>query len=178
MIQENDVPEGMIRLSRDDFYGCLEEKQDESCLDQMCGPLSQIQKRVREEGMREAEPASSLSVSIVQMYKFQGFDEEEELYVMLHQSKLVVGFGTYYWDGPSKPVKAVQTTREKKRTEWEKEDCDSQSQWLLDALVEAKETRLNQFKICQFCGKPTPSEHRFDEHTCHGCASMHYGVVY
>lgn len=162
------------------FTAVWKKKTDEGCLDEVSEPLSQIKKQLRQEGMTESAPKSSLccELSLIQMYKFQGFEEKEELYVLRDQNRLVVGFATFYWDGPSTPVKVVQITREKKLTEWEKEDSAEQAQWLLDALIQTKETRLSQFKLCEFCGAQTPPEHRFDDQTCHSCASIHYGVVY
>lgn len=45
-------------------------------------------------------------------------------------------------------------------------------------LAEARRERQSEFRLCQFCGRSVPVEHRHDEQTCHGCATTHFGVVY
>ncbi len=49
---------------------------------------------------------------------------------------------------------------------------------LREWVDKAKEVRRKEFRECKFCGERFPTEHLFDRHTCHACASEHLGVVY
>lgn len=51
-------------------------------------------------------------------------------------------------------------------------------QTLRRLLAEARQERRSEFRRCQFCGKSVPVEHRYDDQTCHGCSSTHFGVLY
>lgn len=39
-------------------------------------------------------------------------------------------------------------------------------------------SRRRSFQYCRYCFASTPPESRFSDNTCHGCASLHQGVVY
>lgn len=45
-------------------------------------------------------------------------------------------------------------------------------------LDEAVQARRDEHRLCRFCGRLVPIEHRYDDDTCHSCSSRHLGVVY
>lgn len=55
---------------------------------------------------------------------------------------------------------------------------EEQQEAILNLLMKTINSRKRQYRKCQYCGEKVAIEHRFDQNTCHGCASEHFGVVY
>jgi hypothetical protein len=49
---------------------------------------------------------------------------------------------------------------------------------IIDTLFKTIDSRKRQYKTCQFCNKKGLPEQWFNNTTCYGCASEHFGVVY
>lgn len=66
------------------------------------------------------------------------------------------------------------STRLWKRLAWKKLDDDALAE-LIDVALQARQAEL---RPCQHCGDSFPPDRRFDDDTCHGCASKDLGVLY
>ncbi|MEK5233845.1 hypothetical protein MHB42_19305 [Lysinibacillus sp. FSL K6-0232] len=112
-------------------------------------------------------------------FKLKEFADEPDVYIRPTNEGLEFGFEATRWDGymPS-PFPGVY---KKHSLTWEsiqslnKED---QQEKILELLLKTINSRKRQYRKCQFCGERVAIEHRFDQNTCHGCASEHLGVVY
>ena len=95
---------------------------------------------------------------------FMGFylvAEEEQLYIYLP---------TVIRDGQT-PVPSTRL--------WKKCDLtETNNDHLRELLIEALQTRLNEFNPCKYCGRYFPPEYRYDENICQGCAEEHLGLVH
>lgn len=111
-------------------------------------------------------------------FKLEGFADEPDIYIKPTHEGLEFGFeGTKWLDGHT-PFPFMY----KKHTLiWEAiEDLsiEEQQEAILNLLMKTINSRKRQYRKCQFCGEKVAIEHRFDQNTCHGCASEHLGVVY
>ncbi len=95
---------------------------------------------------------------------FMGF------YLVAEGDLLSIYLPTVTWDGQT-PVPSTRLWKKLDLTEINNDN-------LRELLIEALQTRLNEFKPCQYCGRYFPPEYRYNEDVCHGCAEEHPGVVY
>lgn len=112
-------------------------------------------------------------------FKVEGFADEPEVYLKATKEGLEFGYEATQWDGymPSQ----ILSVYKKLLLTWEKLQSLNkveQQELILDLLMKTINSRKRQYRKCQFCGDKVAIEHRFDQNTCHGCASEHFGVVY
>lgn len=114
------------------------------------------------------------------LYSFSltGFADEPAVFIQSSFDGIKFGYHSIQWDGPSDPapIKIIKST-----LPWEsledlsEEECE---ELFIDTLLKTIYSRKRQYKTCQFCGEKFPPEHRFNQKTCHGCASEHFEIVY
>lgn len=111
-------------------------------------------------------------------FKLEGFAAEPMVYIKATHKGLEFGIeGTKWLDGHT-PCPFMY---KKHILIWENiEDLskEEQQEAILNLLMKTINSRKRQYRKCQYCGEKVAIEHRFDQNTCHGCASEHFGVVY
>jgi hypothetical protein len=98
-------------------------------------------------------------------------DWAREVLLQVSAERLDIRLPTTRWNGPAWPMR---TTRRWKCIKL----ADVTDEALMTQVQRAHAARRTEYRICRFCGRSVPVEHRFDNDTCHGCASTHLGVVY
>ncbi|MFB3164510.1 hypothetical protein ABLO26_24420 [Neobacillus sp. 179-J 1A1 HS] len=106
-----------------------------------------------------------------------GFADEPEVFVQSTFEGIAIGYHSIAWHGHiPEPVSIT-----KHLVYWETLELLSdveQEKVVLDTLMKTINSRKRQYKTCQFCGKSTPPGHRFNDRTCHGCATKYFHVIY
>ncbi|MBN8252885.1 hypothetical protein LZP85_01090 [Priestia flexa] len=107
------------------------------------------------------------------------FADQPQVYMRTMNEGLSFGYETVQWDGPipaSEPaIHQIHILY------WKEVELLSHVQLcekITKLLIQTIEKRKSEYARCQFCKDLVSQEHRFDEQTCHSCASRQYGVVY
>lgn len=79
---------------------------------------------------------------------------------------------TVSWVHPHVPIRLSKLGQ---RILWGKMSRDKT---LKDLCNEMLRVREDEYKLCRFCGREFPPEHRHSDDVCHGCAERHLGVVH
>ena len=112
-------------------------------------------------------------------FKIIGFADEPQVYIKPTKAGLEYGYEATQWDGyKALPFPGIYKTN---TLSWEtllSLNETKQQEVILGSLMETIAIRKAQFNKCKFCGESFGSEHLFDNDTCHGCATEHYGVLY
>ncbi len=112
-------------------------------------------------------------------FKLDGFADEPEVYIRFTDAGLDFGYEAVQWNGPiPAPVPGIYTKHSLSWKEVQSLNREEQQDVMLELLLKTINTRKRQYRKCQFCGEKVAKEHRFDNDTCHGCASRQFGVVY
>lgn len=128
-------------------------------------------------GLRDEEDIEKLWADDF-VHDFDGFPEQLTVYLDEVMEGISVGYRAVRWDGPSTPI---MTKKHRYLVTWDEFDnmsAEERHEVLIDRLVRTINARKRHYRKCQFCGERTAKEHRFDENTCHTCATTHFGVVY
>ncbi|WP_462411450.1 hypothetical protein [Neobacillus sp. Marseille-QA0830] len=108
-----------------------------------------------------------------------GFADEPKIYILPTNLGLEFGYEAVQWDGP---IPSPYPGMFKKHfVNWETIESmnkEKQKQTLFELLLKTINLRKRQYRKCKFCGEKVAIEHRFNQDTCHGCATEQYGVVY
>jgi hypothetical protein len=111
-------------------------------------------------------------------FTITGFYDEPIVFIRATDDGLVFGYKSIRWDGPATPTTTWIT---KYTLSWETLqllNSEQKKEKILNMLLKTINSRKRQYRKCRFCGDKFPPEHRFDQHTCHGCATQFLGVVY
>lgn len=111
-------------------------------------------------------------------FKLEGFADEPLVYIRPTHEGLEFGFEATKWLDGHTPFPYMYR---KNTLIWQDVDNlskEKQQEEILNLLMKTINLRKRQYRKCQFCGEKVAIEHRFDQYTCHGCASKHLGVVY
>ncbi len=112
-------------------------------------------------------------------FKLTGFADEPEVYLRSTDEGLELGYKATQWNGPvPAPFPGVYKKHSLSWDTLHSLEKKEQQELVLDLLMKTINFRKRQYRKCQFCGEKVAPEHRFDQNTCHGCASEHFGVVY
>jgi hypothetical protein len=109
----------------------------------------------------------------------EGFANEPMIYIKPTHEGLEFGYEATQWNGPIPAL--LPGVYKKHSLAWETLQSlnkEKQQEMIFELLMKTINARKRQYRKCQFCGEKVAIEHRFDQNTCHGCASEHYGVVY
>lgn len=112
-------------------------------------------------------------------FKLEDFADEPEVFIRTSIEGLEFGYEATQWDGPISA--SLPGIYRKQSLSWESLQSMSvkeQQAIIHDLLMNTINSRKRQYRKCQFCGEKVAVEHRFDNDTCHGCASVKFGVVY
>ncbi|WP_042458856.1 hypothetical protein [Neobacillus dielmonensis] len=110
-------------------------------------------------------------------FQVTGFADGPKIYIHPTDLGLEFGYEAVQWHGHIPYPGMIK----KNLVGWETMESMSremQQQILLELLMKTINSRKRQYRKCQFCGEKVAIEHRFDQDTCHGCATEQYGVVY
>lgn len=102
-----------------------------------------------------------------------------EVYIRTTLIGLDFGYEAIQWDGAI--LNPTPNTFKKHTLTWNKLNSlnkAEQQDIIINLLTKTINTRKRQYRKCEFCSEKVAFEHRFDNNTCHACASNHYGVVY
>ncbi|MEH7440643.1 hypothetical protein V7182_24640 [Neobacillus drentensis] len=111
------------------------------------------------------------------MFPLTDFADEPNIFLQISLDSIAFGYESIEWHG-HEPAPIFVT---KKVVTWDSLATLTQQEKesiILETLLKTIQSRKRQYKTCQFCGEKTPPEHRFNSHTCHGCATEHFGVIY
>ena len=116
--------------------------------------------------------------TIPHYFKLQGFADEPEIYLGATDEGLEFGFEATQWLDSHTPSPCLYKKHTLTCEDFELLSNEEQQQKILDLLMKTINSRKRQYRKCQFCGEKVPVEHRYDNDTCHGCASRHFSIVY
>lgn len=146
--------------------------------------LADPEDRYPSQGMREAEehalrvlevlPSARLERTrdVIQLTWHDTRHDQEGLVVVVTAEALEIRLPTVEWtESAYGPAASSCLWR---RHLWR----DLEEKELPMLIRKGIQARRKQFATCQHCGERVAKEHRFDAHTCHGCASTHQGIVY
>ncbi len=111
-------------------------------------------------------------------FKARGLSNCNEIFIRSGTDWLVFGYETIRWERPSTPTPCEYALY---TLEWETlklMNVEEQQKTILCLLTDTIDIRKEQYSQCQFCGRQVAVEHRFDDNTCHGCASNYFGIIY
>ncbi|MEK4229735.1 hypothetical protein [Solibacillus sp. FSL H8-0538] len=112
-------------------------------------------------------------------FKLDGFADEPEVYILATDEGLEFGYEATFWDGymPA-PLPGIFKKHSSSWQELQSLSTAEQQEIILKRVMKTINSRKRQYRKCLFCGEHVAAEHRFNNDTCHGCASAYLGVVY
>ena len=111
-------------------------------------------------------------------FTVKGFADDPKVYLQPAYGGLEIGYEAVKWDGPSHPYLTLQKQHFLSREKLQSLSKEQQQELTLELLMKTIDSRKRQYRKCQFCGAKVAPEHRFNQNTCHGCASERFGVLY
>lgn len=111
-------------------------------------------------------------------FKARGLSNHNEIFIRSGTDGLVFGYKAIRWEGPSTPTPCEYALYSLAWETLKSMNVEEQQKMILGLLMDTIDIRKEQYSQCQFCGRQAAVEHRFDNNTCHGCASNHFGIVY
>lgn len=123
-------------------------------------------------------PESAL-LDVTFYFQIKGFADEPNVFIKATDNGLIFGFETVQWDGPiPASTPAIHIKHTLSWSDLVSLDLKGQQMLMLDVLMKTINSRKRQYRTCKFCSEKVAIEHRYDQNTCHGCASEQYGVLY
>lgn len=111
-------------------------------------------------------------------FKLEGFADEPEVYIRQTDEGLEFGYEATKWLDGLTPFPGKYKKHSLSWESLQSLNIEEQQEMILELLMKTINSRKRQYRKCQFCGEKVPVEHRFDNATCHDCASEHFRVVY
>ncbi|PRT36579.1 hypothetical protein [Bacillus wiedmannii] len=105
-------------------------------------------------------------------------DFDPNMFIRTGEMGLEIGFHRLVWNSPAVPD-MTRFTHHILLWEHLEELSDSEKAIeMKESIIMVTNFRKRRYQQCQFCNTKTLPEHLDRDGVCHGCATVHFGVIY
>lgn len=111
-------------------------------------------------------------------FAVRGLDFDPNMFIRAGDMGLEIGFYRLEWNSPVMPDMIGVTHH---ILLWEHLEELSESEKAVEiqeSISMVADFRKRRYQQCRFCNTKTLPEHLFEDGVCHGCATVHFGVIY
>lgn len=111
-------------------------------------------------------------------FAVRGLDFDPNMFIHAGEMGLEIGFHGIVWNSPCTPDMERFTHHILLWEHLEELSDSEKAVEIKESIIMVADFRKRRYQQCQFCNTKTLPEHLFEDGVCHGCATVHFGVIY